>query len=268
MTDAAPALIARMTLGREGGARIGGERVALLRAIDRHGSIAAAARETGISYKAAWDAVTALNNLFARPVVEAAPGGLRGGGARLTLAGRGLLDGYGRIDAAMARAMEALDGDLSAGAAAPLRLMRALGLGVSARNLLGCEAVSLTTGPVSCAVRLRLTGGQALTAVVTRESVAEMGLVPGAEVFALIKANFITLAAADVPLRLSACNALRGTVARREEGPVNASVALDLGGGKTLTAVVTTESAEAMDLVPGREAVALFKASHVILAAA
>ncbi|MFO1410055.1 MAG: LysR family transcriptional regulator, partial [Steroidobacteraceae bacterium] len=59
-------------------------RIALLEAIGECGSITAAAKRAGLSYKAAWDAVEAMNNLAEQPLVSAAVGGARGGGSQLT----------------------------------------------------------------------------------------------------------------------------------------------------------------------------------------
>ena len=77
-------LSATVVLERPGLPRVALARMALVEAIGELGSISAAARKVGLSYKAAWDAVQALNNLFEAPLVEAAPGGSRGGTAALT----------------------------------------------------------------------------------------------------------------------------------------------------------------------------------------
>ncbi len=55
-------------------------------------------------------------------------------------------------------------------------------------------------------------------------------------------------------------------VQRIVDGPVNASVTLELGSGRTATAVVTRESVESLGLALGKRACAAFKASSVILA--
>ena len=91
--------------------RIGPGKIALLEAIDREGSISAAGRAIGMSYKRAWDLVDALNKLVGTPVVEASPGGYRGGGALLTDAGRSLVADYRAIERVAQRAAEPrLDG--------------------------------------------------------------------------------------------------------------------------------------------------------------
>jgi molybdate transport system regulatory protein len=76
----------------------------LLEAIQRGGSISAAARGMGMSYRRAWLLVDAMNRCWREPVVETSPGSARGGGARLSPFGEGVLARYrmlqARIDAA------------------------------------------------------------------------------------------------------------------------------------------------------------------------
>ena len=86
--------------------RIGPGKIDLLEAIDREGSISAAGRALGMSYKRAWDLVDALNKLIGEPAVAATTGGYRGGGAMLTDAGRNLVADYRAIERAAHRAAE------------------------------------------------------------------------------------------------------------------------------------------------------------------
>jgi len=86
--------------------RIGPGKIDLLETIDREGSISAAGRALGMSYKRAWDLVNALNTLLGHAVVAASPGGYRGGGATLTDAGRSLVADYRAIERAAQRAAE------------------------------------------------------------------------------------------------------------------------------------------------------------------
>jgi len=86
--------------------RIGPGKILLLEAIDREGSISAAGRALGMSYRRAWDLVDELNRLAGTPVVAASTGGYRGGGATLTDAGRNLVADYRAIERAAQRAAE------------------------------------------------------------------------------------------------------------------------------------------------------------------
>ncbi|WP_116090688.1 TOBE domain-containing protein [Sphingomonas crusticola] len=261
MTDSARAIL---QLTRASG-NAGPQRLALLAAIGQHGSISAAAREAGISYKGAWDAVQALNNLFERPLVEAQPGGRAGGTARITAAGETVLAAYRAIESELAQAIERLDGVLAQGED-PAGLIWRLGLRTSARNTFRGIVRSVTPGAVNSEVELDIGGGILLVAIITGDSVADLGLAPGREALALIKSSFVILAPGAERLRTSARNCLSGTVIRHDQGAVNDEIVLDLGQGKTLTATVTRESGDALHLGIGTSAQALIKASHIILA--
>lgn len=74
----------------------------LLDAIGRDGSISAAGRALGMSYRRAWLLVDEMNRCFAAPLVETLRGGGRERGARLTAAGMDMLAAYRELEAAMA----------------------------------------------------------------------------------------------------------------------------------------------------------------------
>ena len=74
----------------------------LLDAIRRDGSISAAGRTLGMSYRRAWLLVDEMNRCFAEPLVETLRGGGRERGARLTAAGAAMLAAYRELEAAMA----------------------------------------------------------------------------------------------------------------------------------------------------------------------
>ena len=84
--------------------RIGPGKVQLLEMIAEHGSISAAGRALGMSYRRAWMLVEAMNSGFGRPVVEAQIGGKAGGGARLSTLGADLVAHYRAIERAADRA--------------------------------------------------------------------------------------------------------------------------------------------------------------------
>jgi molybdate transport system regulatory protein len=87
----------RVSIVFESGARIGPGKVALLESIRDTGSISAAARDMGMSYKRAWVLLDSINQAFTAPVVTATPGGPGGGGAVLTPFGIEVLERYRRI---------------------------------------------------------------------------------------------------------------------------------------------------------------------------
>lgn len=263
MADAPDPLDAALLL-RRGASRVGADRVALLEAVGELGSISAAARRLGLSYKGAWDAVQALNNLFDQPLIAAQAGGARGGAANVTARGAALLKAFRQLQAELDAALARLEGHLAEDIEVET-LIWSLGMRTSARNALKGVVKSVTPGEVNAEVVLSLGEGLEIVAVVTRESAVELGLAPGRPAMALIKSSFVTLAVGE-GLRTSARNQLSGRVLRREDGEVSSEIVLELAGGKTLTAVITRQSAEALGLKPGVAATALVKAPHVILA--
>ncbi|HUJ88199.1 MAG TPA: LysR family transcriptional regulator [Burkholderiales bacterium] len=84
---------------------VGPGRANLLESIARTGSISAAAREMGMSYRRAWLLVAALNGCFRKPLVERAIGGQGGGGARLTAQGAEVLRLYRSMEVKAARSV-------------------------------------------------------------------------------------------------------------------------------------------------------------------
>ena len=87
--------------------KLGPGKIRLLEAIRAHGSISAAAREMGMAYRHAWELVDDLNRCFAEPVVAAATGGRRGGGASLTPWGEELIRRFRRLESAAEKALRA-----------------------------------------------------------------------------------------------------------------------------------------------------------------
>ena len=66
-------------------------------------------------------------------------------------------------------------------------------------------------------------------------------------------------------MKLSARNQLRGTIVGLEKGAVNARVKIDVGNGNRITASITNEAVEDLDLREGSEVTAVIKASDVML---
>jgi molybdate transport system regulatory protein len=78
----------------------------LLRAIEQSGSISAAARELGMSYRRAWLLVDTMNQCFRSPLVETLTGGQHGGGARVTDLGHDVLRRYLEMEAKAAESVQ------------------------------------------------------------------------------------------------------------------------------------------------------------------
>ncbi|MEW5788989.1 MAG: TOBE domain-containing protein [Pseudomonadota bacterium] len=236
----------------------------LLERIDASGSISAAANAMGMSYKAAWQAVEAINNLSEQAVVARQPGGRHGGGTLLTEYGRRIVAAYRRLEKERERVLSHLNRIMD-DFDQYYRVIRRFDMQTSARNQFLGQVKAVKSGPVNAEVVLDIGGGDELVAMITQDSVEHLGLKPGIEAYALIKAPWVILTN-DTPLKTSARNRLCGTVVRCLEGAVNDEVIIELPGGKTVAAIVTHASTQEMGLQPGSRACALIKASHIILA--
>jgi molybdate transport system regulatory protein len=246
-----------LALRGKGRGPLGRDRIAMLEAVGEHGGVASAAKTLGLSVKALWDGLGAINNLLPRPAVIAH--GRDGGSVELTADGRQLIAEFHRLEVHFAQLAQVLadSGNL---------LLWGLSSRTSARNAFRCQVTEVRWGPVNVEVSLRLSELNTIVAVVTNDSAEDLGLLPGREAVALVKSSFVMLARGDYPPRISARNLLWGTVVERSDGGVNSEIILDIGGGKSLTAVITRESADELPLAVGDRACAMFKASHVILA--
>ena len=88
-------------------AAMGPGKAELVEHIGKTGSISAAARKMGMSYRRAWQLVESLNATFREPVVETATGGKRGGGARVTDFGAKVVAQYRAMESRASAAIEA-----------------------------------------------------------------------------------------------------------------------------------------------------------------
>lgn len=84
--------------------RVGPGKIRLLELVGEQGSISAAGRAIGMSYRRAWLLLDELNRSFPDPVIRARPGGRSGGGAVLTPFGTHLVASYRAIERDAAKA--------------------------------------------------------------------------------------------------------------------------------------------------------------------
>jgi len=269
MTSSPAKLIGRFGVDTGFGSFLGDTRIRLLEQIEAFGSISRAAKEVPLSYKAAWDAIDAMNNLAPEPLVVRTTGGRHGGGTALTDYGKRLVAFYRALEAEYQGAIDRLSGSIEGDDAGDVRsfrqLLRRLSTKASARNQFAGAISQLRQGAVDCEVTLDLGDGLTLTALVTSESALNLGLAIGTEVMAFVKSSSILLVE-DRDVKLSARNRLRGNVERMHEGPVNTEVTVALAGARhVVTAVITGDSAQRMGLEIGMPIVAAFKASSVFL---
>ncbi len=265
-TRALTTIEAIVTLKSEDTPTVGRERIRLLEAVAREGSITAGARTVGLTYKAAWDALDAMANLFGQPLLSKRAGGRSGGGASLTPTGLRVIEAFSRLEAEMGRVLRALEPDLAGIGISPLNLVSGLLMKTSARNALRGKISAIAADSLNAEVAVAISPETTIHAMVTLGSVNELGLCIGRNAIVLVKAPFVVIAPGETPPRTTMRNAIAGVIQRCDVCAVTAEIVLDIGSSTTLTASISAHSAQALGLVAGLPACALFDAAHVIIA--
>ncbi len=253
-----------LALRANGKLLVGRERVALLEAVIVHGSITKAAEIAGFSYKTAWDAVNAINNLLPRPAFITHTGGPRGGGAEVTEEGRRLLATFRRLEEKLGRISSSIAAE-GLGREEDF-FFWGVGMKLSARNVFHCTVLDILPAPVNVEVRLKVSPGVVISSIITNASIDELGLAPRRSVLALVNASSVMLAPGDETPRISARNKIKGCVLARFDGGSDAEVTIGLGEGKTMTSLMTAESADSAGIEVGARVCAIFQSSNVVLA--
>ncbi|MET7850586.1 TOBE domain-containing protein [Streptomyces avermitilis] len=138
-------------------------------------------------------------------------------------------------------------------------------MSLSIRNQFPGTVTAITRGEAMATVKVRLDGGQDITAAITADAVTDLGLTAGSAVRALVKSTEVSLAT-DAVEGVSIRNQLPGTVEGVAAGGAMASVQVTVEGGR-LTAAITKEAVAELGLAPGSTVVALIKSTEIALEA-
>jgi len=246
----------------------GQRRLELLNRIASLGSLSAAAKACGMSYKGAWQAVEAMNLAAGTDLVIAQKGGSGGGGMILTEAGQSLVAAYQLFSEQMQHWMRELEA-LSPGVLTQLEVMRKVSMKTSARNLFHGTVTHIVSGAVNSEVTLAVGSEMQVVAQITPESLERLDLKVGSDAYALVKASWVILTEAlQGNFKSSVRNTFCGEVTAIEAGAVNSDVTVDIGGGQKISAIVSNQSVEHLGLAHGERCCALLKESHILLAIA
>ena len=240
--------------------------IGLLKAIDQSGSINQAARQSGLSYKGAWQMIERANNLAPKVLITTATGGSKGGGTCLTAAGQSLLQLFTRLEQQHRQFLQQLNQSLADDPDVQMLLKR-LVIKTSATNQLFGTISAIQTGAVNAEVLVELKGGEQIIATLTLTELKLLDLTIGGDVVLLINDPEIIVLTDPGNCSLSARNSLRGTVIRIHFDGVDSAIVIQLSSGDCLIATITQTSAESLGLKPGISAHAVFKSNAVILGA-
>ena len=239
------------------------KRIELLKAIKQTGSINKAATLVPMSYKSAWEAVEAMNNLSISPIVTRETAGAGGGGTTLTNYGENLLTTYSLLKEEQKKFLENLNRitDLNSGT---LKTIKRLSMQISARNQIIGTIEKISLGAVNAEIQMKLKSGKSIVSIITNSSVENLGLAINDEVVAVIKSSNVLLST-QTNLKLSARNSLNGNIEEINIGSVNAEVVVNIGNEDKIVAIVTINSIENMGLKVGASVDVIIKASDIMI---
>lgn len=225
---------------------LGSGRIELLEQIQKTGSIHAAAKAMKMSYKAAWERINAMNLLADHPLIEPTKGGKGGGGTLLTPYAHELIATFDRFSELHRQFIDRLAeaGD------DPERLARILGrtfLTTSARNQIPAILESVEIIGNQAHLNLLLEGSDKLLSIITAKSVRNMGLVPGCDIYAIIKSSDVFLSKYKKNETLSP-NAFEAAVVSIETDGPTSEVTVSLSGNTKVVTVIEHNQYETLSV--------------------
>lgn len=134
---------------------------------------------------------------------------------------------------------------------------------ISARNQLKGTISNIQEGAVNGIVTIDLHDTK-VKADITMDAIRDLGLKVGEPACAIVKASSVMFATDEIR-GISARNQLRGKVVEVKEGAVNGHVAIELPCGYKVKGSITNEAIDQLGLKVGGEAVAIIKATEVMV---
>lgn len=239
-------------------------RISLLKQIAQTGSISQGAKNAGISYKSAWDAINEMNQLSEQSLVDRATGGKGGGGAVLTRYGQRLIQLYDLLAQIQQKAFDVLSDDDALPLDSLLAAISRFSLQTSARNQWFGTVTQRDHQQVQQHVDILLADGTTrLKVAITAQSGERLGLDEGKEVLVLLKAPWVSVTR-DPQVAAAADNQLPCRISHIQRGEEQCEVLMTLPDGQTLCA--TLPLADAAGLEEGANVTAFFNADRIILA--
>lgn len=159
----------------------------LLRRISETNSLTEAAKLMGISYRNAWDRIKRMESASGKKILESKAGGVSGGNSRLTPDGMALFREFRRVRKYLFNALE----DRASAGNVSYKL--------SARNRFGAIITGIEKGDITSLIKMVTMKPVALTSIISKEAVEDLGLRDGDEVEAIIKSTEVMVGKVTSP---------------------------------------------------------------------
>ncbi len=136
---------------------------------------------------------------------------------------------------------------------------------ISARNQINVTIKEIETGAVNSVLIVETAKGMELSASITNTSVENMELKAGDKVICFFKASNVLIATGTIPA-ISARNKIAGDIKEIKVGAVNSEIIMNTGDTDEIISVITNDAVNELNLKNGDKAVAIIKASEVMVA--
>lgn len=136
---------------------------------------------------------------------------------------------------------------------------------LSARNQFAGTVAAVKEGAVNGVVVLEIAEGQVIKADITMDAIRELRLAEGVKATAIVKATNVFFALGQERLPMSARNQFAGKIVKVTKGAVNGRVALETPDGLRFSSSITNDAIDELGLAEGVEALAIVKATDVMI---
>jgi molybdate transport system regulatory protein len=237
---------------------LGKGRIELLKKIDEHGSLAKAAKAMKMSYKSAWDSLNEMKKLSPEELIVSSSGGKGGGGSRLTTQAHHYIKTYELLYKTQQEFLKSIESHTKDIEDLQLFLQRN-SLRTSARNQIFGKVQQIREGEINSVLTISIDNSLHVKASITNESIKELGIKKGKEVYALIKASWVKITT------IQESNSISGTIITIKKEKNIVEILLKINDKLTITSVMDLAEFEALHVEVKHRAFATFRPSDTII---
>ncbi len=239
---------------------LGKGRIELLKNIDRYGSLSKAAKMMNMSYKAAWDSLNEMKNLSSEELIISSAGGSGGGGSRLTKSAKEYIKMYELLYKSQQEFLKAIESHTKNFYDLQTFLQRS-SLRTSARNQLFGRVKEVCKGKISSKILILVDEDIEIVSSITNQSIKELGIKKGQNVFVLIKAPWIKISKEKIESE----NQINCVIKDVKTEDTSVELTLKVNPTISLIAVMQTEKFKALHVEKNEKIIASFKPNDAII---
>ncbi|MFK5880641.1 MAG: TOBE domain-containing protein [Sulfurospirillum sp.] len=239
---------------------LGKGRIELLKNIDTYGSLSKAAKAMNMSYKAAWDSLNEMKNLSSKELIISSTGGSGGGGSKLTKNAKEYIKIYDLLFKSQQEFLKAIESHTKSFSDLQIFLQRS-SLRTSARNQLFGKVQEVIAGSISSKILISINENIDIYSSITNQSIKELGIKRGKNVFVLIKAPWVKISKEKKDDE----NQIECTIQNIKIEDALVELTLQASPAISLISVMQSEKFESLHVKQDEKIIASFKPNDTII---